>query len=391
MQNLYKIAALSYLFSFFCAEIIAQKRFSISGILPERFDGVEINLSSDNTAFRLLNTKAQKGQFHFSGEIKEEYDHVKLSIKRDNEYLGGAAFFIKSGEMKIEFLSLKDKSPQNHIRYFNVPFIKEQQKYDALLQPIQDSIIFVFNLLNAVKKGYRSEYNKDSLVEVIKSLRAETISRKQKFIKKNRNNYLGFYLFNTEIINNVTDNMDIHPDTLMSDYTAFDRYLRETELGRSVEAYISKKKSLLINEILPNFSFSTSKFEQYDLSSFRKKKYALLCFWDSWCSPCIRSIPLLKKLGKEYEEKGLQMISISIDNDEVKWLNSLKRHDLPWLQTCDLPAYVKGPRVRSLYDINYIPQYFLIDKEGRLIYHNNQLKDSDEYNILQKMLENLLR
>lgn len=98
----------------------------------------------------------------------------------------------------------------------------------------------------------------------------------------------------------------------------------------------------------------------------------------------------MKRLNETYADKGLQMISVSIDANLEKWTSSLKRYDLPWLQTCNLPPYINEQNVRSLYYINYIPQYFLLDKNGKLIYHNTQLKDGDDYNILQELLENLM-
>ena len=93
-----------------------------------------------------------------------------------------------------------------------------------------------------------------------------------------------------------------------------------------------------------------------------------------------------------YSRQGLEMISISIDSDKQKWFNSLERYKLTWSQACDLAPYVSKDKIlRSLYDISYMPQYFLVDKEGRLIYHNVQSKDNDDYTVLQKLLSERLR
>jgi peroxiredoxin len=283
------------------------------------------------------------------------------------------------------------------ISFFEVSVLAQQQfiksdtlgqkRYDALLIPVQDSQYAAYKLLFTVEKGIRKGFNKDSLADVVKAFQTEIKNRKIQFVKEFPKAYTALQVFNWEII----DNYNLAPDSLMRLYAAFDTSLKETDLGRSVIAHIKKKQSLLVNNIMPDFSFSTLEGQYYALTSFRNSAYTLLCFWASSCVPCIESLPVLRKLDLAYGTKGLQLISVSIDHEEKKWQQALEKHNLSWLQTCDLPAWIKESSVRSLYDIQYVPQYFLINKEGKLIYHNNQLHDDDAYTLLQKMLKNLLQ
>jgi hypothetical protein len=84
------------------------------------------------------------------------------------------------------------------------------------------------------------------------------------------------------------------------------------------------------------------------------------------------------------------VISVSIDNDFTNWINAVKKYSMPWLQTCDLPAYISGSTVRSLYNIQLVPQYFLLDKKGKLIYQDIELKDYEDHSALKKMLGEVL-
>lgn len=381
--------------SFLCligSEIYAQNRFVIRGTVP--YDEVDVELGSVgsvNPKFSTLKTKAKNKEFLFSGSMDVEFERVYLKISKNDKRLKGWSFFIKSDEMKVDILSLDDKITKDDILYSNVPFIEEQKKYDSLIKPVSKNISYSHSLLQMWKNDKKNEHNLDSLAENVKSLKNEELRRKVKFIKDNSDAYLALYIFNREILNSAFVNINFEPDSLMSIYSIFCESLKVTDLGKSVYAYISKKQQLVINRVLPDFSFLTSTGENYNLSSFfQHKKYILLCFWDSYCLPCIKSFPLLKLLNETYGDKGLQMISVSIDANLEKWTSSLKRYDLPWLQTCNLPPYIKEQNVRSLYDINYIPQYFLLNNDGKLIYHNTQLKDGDAYSILQKLLENLI-
>ncbi|HET6724220.1 MAG TPA: TlpA disulfide reductase family protein [Chitinophagaceae bacterium] len=338
-----------------------------------------------------LKTLVKKGKFSFKGNIRQEYEHVYLTVKRENIILGWCDFFICATEMQMEILALKEKKLDSDIKYRNVPFVEELRKYKAFTKSVEDSLAYNVNLLIKAINGYRRDLNKDSLEAIAKNLTDKKIARRIKFIKTITNSYIGLYLFNKDILNYVSAELRINPDSLMSIYSVFPESIQETYLGKSVVEYINKRQSLQINSILPDFSFITNTGQQYRLSSLLNKKYVLLCFWDAGCIPCIKNFPLLNKVAKDYEEKELQLVSVSIDNNEAQWLKALKKYNLPWLQTCDLPSYIKDTKVRSLYDVNYIPQYFLLDKEGRLIYHNTQVRDDDAYNFLQEKLRQLFQ
>ncbi len=49
-----------------------------------------------------------------------------------------------------------------------------------------------------------------------------------------------------------------------------------------------------------------------------KKKFVLMSFFATYCDPCKRELPFLAALNAEYADKGLQVVSISIDKDEEK-------------------------------------------------------------------------
>jgi len=42
-------------------------------------------------------------------------------------------------------------------------------------------------------------------------------------------------------------------------------------------------------------------------------KVLLLNFWGTWCPPCVREIPLLVELQREFGDRGLQIVGIALD------------------------------------------------------------------------------
>ncbi|MBM6992345.1 MAG: TlpA family protein disulfide reductase [Prevotella sp.] len=92
------------------------------------------------------------------------------------------------------------------------------------------------------------------------------------------------------------------------------------------------------------------------------KKYLLIDFWASWCVPCRKEIPNLKNCYAQYKDKGLQIISISLDRNDAAWKKALKEEQLAW------PNGVDKAKIADAYKVQAIPAMFLVDvKTGKII------------------------
>jgi peroxiredoxin len=273
-------------------------------------------------------------------------------------------------------------------KYVN-EFKEHQQDYLDTTTPSGDSARQVYNLWYETTTSPRKNYNKDSLLDIYRTLRRYEILSKVNYIKQNPNSYVSLFYLNQDLLIAAVS-LYLPPDSLLSIYSLLKNELKNTLLGKAVNEEIIKRNSLAIGKKLPGFTFKTDNGTELSLSEFKNKKYVLLAFWASWCKPCRENIPALREVEKVYRDKSLQMISISVDEDAGKWLEAVKKYRMPWPQTCDLPLYIKGNIARSLFNIKYIPQYFLIDQEGVLIYHNVLSKDDDSHSLLKSILHNAL-
>ena len=63
-----------------------------------------------------------------------------------------------------------------------------------------------------------------------------------------------------------------------------------------------------------------------------KGRPLLVNFWATWCEPCRREIPLLKKLRREHAADGLEIVGIAVDYpDEVRQYAATHGIDYPVL------------------------------------------------------------
>lgn len=113
---------------------------------------------------------------------------------------------------------------------------------------------------------------------------------------------------------------------------------------------------------LPNLEGATKKLSSY------KGKVVLLEFWASWCGPCRRENPHLKKLYTSYKEKGFEIFAVSIDKREKSWKKATEKDLVDWVNVSDLKGYQGDAPFQ--YSISSIPANFLIDKQGKIIAMN---------------------
>ena len=56
----------------------------------------------------------------------------------------------------------------------------------------------------------------------------------------------------------------------------------------------------------------------------------ILDFWATWCTPCIKELPVLQKISTDYEKRGVRVVTINIDgpHSQAKIRPFIHRHRL---------------------------------------------------------------
>jgi peroxiredoxin len=84
-------------------------------------------------------------------------------------------------------------------------------------------------------------------------------------------------------------------------------------------------------EILPQFELKDRDGKVRRLGDW-KGKALVVNYWATWCPPCVREIPLLSKLRKEYQSRDVEVIGIAVDvRDDVLAFAAKKNLDYPLL------------------------------------------------------------
>jgi len=117
-------------------------------------------------------------------------------------------------------------------------------------------------------------------------------------------------------------------------------------------------------EVAPDFVQKTPEGEDLKLSDLRGK-IVLVDFWASWCGPCRRENPHVKKLYEKYSHRGFEVLGVSLDRTEASWKRAIKQDGLEWEHVSDLKGWKN--EVAKMYSVSSIPHTILLDQEGRII------------------------
>ena len=132
----------------------------------------------------------------------------------------------------------------------------------------------------------------------------------------------------------------------------------------ALERMLHAEHNLDIGKVAPDFELNDTKGNPLKLSSLRGK-VVLLDFWASWCGPCRRENPNVKRLYEKYHDKGFDVLSVSLDRKRAAWLKAIDDDGLPWHHISDIKGW--QCEAAQLYKVRSIPATFLLDKDGRII------------------------
>jgi thiol-disulfide isomerase/thioredoxin len=79
-----------------------------------------------------------------------------------------------------------------------------------------------------------------------------------------------------------------------------------------------------IPDVLPDFTLAGIDGQPRSIRSWEGKSM-IVNFWATWCAPCRREIPLLKKIQAEHGAEGFQIVGVAVDfrEDVLKYAQEI--------------------------------------------------------------------
>lgn len=134
--------------------------------------------------------------------------------------------------------------------------------------------------------------------------------------------------------------------------------------GKKAKQSLYGWENLNVGQPAPSFTAPAVDGRSIRLSDYRGK-VVLFDFWATWCAPCVGHLPALLTLADKYEGQGFAVIGVSVDTERAKLERMVAEKEIPWPQIFD--ANGMDGEVPKLFDIEGLPVYYLVDREGRIL------------------------
>ena len=109
---------------------------------------------------------------------------------------------------------------------------------------------------------------------------------------------------------------------------------------------------------MPDFSLPGEGGGHVSLDDY-KGKILVLNFWATWCGPCVDEVPSLDQFAKTFQGKGVEVLAISVDDDDKAYNDFLKAHPVSMHLARD-----RDKRTSINYGTFKYPETYIIDRNG---------------------------
>lgn len=229
----------------------------------------------------------------------------------------------------------------------------------------------------------------DSILAMIRSYKDE-VKRKYIFPAPNRPSaYYALFqtLGNMLLFNPRADKADIKVFAAVA--TSWDTYWPEAERGRNLHNIaIEGMRNVRISEAQANRAIDASKVQETGVIDIAlrdnkgqvrrltdlKGRVVLLDFHVFATSESPARILLLRELYNKYHGQGLEIYQVSLDADEHFWKQQTAA--LPWISVREDKGV--GSTMLTVYNVQAVPEFFLIDRGNNLTGRSQTIKDLDQ-------------
>lgn len=332
--------------------------YHVTGNLDGATPGwVVLSKVEDNNLVPVDSVETTDGSFSFTGHIDMPESYF-LQFKADNRY---HRFFIEPGAEIV--ISGKLEEPK-------IEGSKTQDIYEDFKKGIAD----LDDQRNTIYKDFRTAMNEKDTAKLEEiQTEAQKIDDQQHqfttdFVKEHSNSVVGPYV----TVNNIYQ-FDL--DELKDLRSGFSAGLDGTKYVNIIDEQISKLEDVAIGQTAPLFTQNDTGGNPVSLEQFRGN-YLLIDFWASWCSPCRQENPNVVLAYQKYHDKGFNILGVSLDKDETRWLDAIDADNLTWTQVSDLKGWQN--EASNLYGVSSIPANFLLDPDGVIVAKDLRGEDLQE-------------
>lgn len=135
---------------------------------------------------------------------------------------------------------------------------------------------------------------------------------------------------------------------------------------------------------MPSAELKTLEGQTVNIQDYvAKGKPVVVSFWATWCSPCKKELDAISEIYPDWQEEyGVELLAITIDNAR----GMAKVPGMVGSKGWEYTVLSDSKQVlQQALNFQTIPQTFLLDGEGNIVYSHNGYNPGDEYELEDKI------
>lgn len=360
--------------------VAQQKPFIIEGSIDGKSgDYIYMRYGDDSNKPVIDSSRIEKGRFSFRGRLAgpamatlmmdrngRSFDkyvqlfimpaQMTLSIPYDH-FNDGAKLSGSSVQDEWDRLQQSKAAVREEMKPLSLAYDKASQVYREALQAKKDEAT-----LEALKE------ETEKIREAMSPYQRRMSRMDQDFMDKHPSSYVTAYLLRFAVTRMSLKEGDER-------YNRLSAAVKNSELGKTIKQELDELRAGSPGATAFKFASQELRGGELKLADFRGK-YVLVDFWASWCVPCRKGNPHLLSLYAKYKPKGLEIIGVSDDDNNLEaWRKAVEKdgigvwkHVLRGLKRVDGPeVFDRSASISDKYGISSLPTKILIDPNGVII------------------------
>ena len=234
----------------------------------------------------------------------------------------------------------------------------EQDIFKTMLLAQRDEMLMMLGLSFMGRDENTSAAMQDSLIQMYTAMKEKTVRTIDSLVTNYPDCHATALIINNFVIK------DRNLAEVEKMYEGLTPRIKNAYLGRKLKTSIDNIKKTSIGSVAPDFTLQAPDGKNVSLSDYRGK-IVLLDFWASWCGPCRAENPNVVALYQKYKDKGLEILSVSLDSKREPWVKAIREDGLIWKHVSDLQGWKCSAAQR--YKISAVPSIFVLDSDNRIV------------------------
>ena len=138
------------------------------------------------------------------------------------------------------------------------------------------------------------------------------------------------------------------------------------------------------NKTLPDVTVKTLEGKTVNMQDFGSTgKITVISFWATWCAPCKKELDAIADVYADWQDDyNMELVAVSIDTRRAAATIPALVSSKGWEYTV---LSGKPTDLQTAFNFQTIPQTFLVNQKGEIVYHHNGYVPGDEYELEDKI------